>query len=69
VQTLGNLVEDIGFKVVQAWVGRFGYDRFAAVWAARLCSGEIGYRFIRGLAHLLKPAFEVRIVAQIRDRA
>jgi SAM-dependent methyltransferase len=68
VQTLGNLVEDIGFKVVQAWVGRFGYDRFAAVWAARLCLGEIGYRFIRGLAHLLKPAFEVRIVASIGDR-
>ena len=65
VQTLGNLVEDVGFKVVAAHVGRFGYDRFAAVWACRLGLGELGYRFIRGLIHLLRPAFEVRIVAQM----
>lgn len=69
VQTLGNLVEDIGFKVTEASVGRFGYDRFAAVWAARLGLGELGYRFIRGVIHLLKPAFEVRIIARIRDGA
>ena len=63
VQTLGNLVEDIGFKVTEANVGRFGYDRFAAVWSARLGLGELGYRFIRGVIHLLRPAFEVRIIA------
>jgi len=63
VQTLGNLIEDIGFKVIEANVGRFGYDRIAAVWSAQLRLGEIGYRFIRGLIHLLKPAFEVRIIA------
>lgn len=66
VQTLGNLVEDVGFKVIEARVGRFGYDRFAAIWSARLCLGEPGYRFIRGVIHLLKPAFEVRIVARVR---
>ena len=36
VQTLGNLVESSGFKVAKGIIGRFGYDRFAAVWAARL---------------------------------
>lgn len=64
VQTLGNLVEDMGFSVVEAKVGRFGYDRFAAVWACKLGLGEPGYRFIRGLTHVLKPAFEVRIIAK-----
>jgi len=65
VQTLGNLVEDVGFKVIEARVGRFGYDRFAAVWSARLGLGELGYRFIREVIHLLRPAFEVRIIASI----
>lgn len=66
VQTLGNLVEDMGLTVVEAKVGRFGYDRFATVWAVRLSLGEIGFRFIRGIAHLARPAFEVRMVAQNR---
>ena len=66
VQTLGNLVKDTGFSVMQAKVGRFGYDRFAAVWAVRLGLGEFGFRFIRGAVHLIRPAFEVRIVASRR---
>ncbi|MEO6034566.1 MAG: class I SAM-dependent methyltransferase [Verrucomicrobiota bacterium] len=63
VQTLGNLVEAMGFKVVECGVGRFGYDRFAAHWATRLKAGETGFRVIRQTIHLLKPAFEVRMVA------
>ncbi len=63
VQTLGNLVEQVGFKVFTGKIGRFGYDRFAANWAARLSLGEAGFRFIRAASHLVKPAFEVRIVA------
>ena len=63
VQTLGNLVEECGYKVAEGEVARFGYDRFAAVWAARLKVGEFGFRFIRGLVHLIKPAFEVRLIA------
>jgi SAM-dependent methyltransferase len=66
VQTLGNLVEDMAFSVVEAKVARFGYDRFAAVWAVRLGCGELGYRFIRAAVHLAKPASEVRMVAQNR---
>jgi hypothetical protein len=64
VQTLGNLVEDTGFNVMEGKLGRFGYDRFAAVWAARLRLGEFGFRFLRKAIHLVKPGFEVQIVAE-----
>ena len=63
VQTLGNLVREAGFQVQDAGVGRFGYDRFAAVWAGRLRLGEGGFRWIRLAAHLVFPAYEVRLVA------
>lgn len=63
VQTLGNLVEQCGYKVLEANVAPFGYDRFAAVWADRAKLGPVGFRLIRSSAHLWKPAFEVRVVA------
>jgi SAM-dependent methyltransferase len=62
-QTLGNLVEETGFKVAEAGVGEFGYSRFAAVWAARLRLGERGFLALRRALHLLKPASEVRVIA------
>lgn len=61
-QTLGNLVQQCGYKVAEAHVAPFGYDRFAAVWSHRLSLGSFGFRFVRSVAHLAKPAFEVRIV-------
>ena len=64
VQTMGNLVSDIGFTIVQGKVREFGYDRFAAVWAVRLGLGQTGYRFIRKAIHLIKPASEVYIMAK-----
>ena len=63
VQTLGNLVSECGFKIGSAGLGRFGYDRFAATWSSRLGTGEIGFRLIRMLVHVVKPASEVRVVA------
>ena len=63
VQTLGNLAEESGFRVCEAVTGLFGYDRFAAVWADKLHLGERGFRALRRLLLLLKPAREVRIVA------
>ena len=63
VQTLGNLVEECGFKVVEGKIGRFGYDRFAAAWVTKFHLGEFGFYCVRNLIHILKPAFEVRIVA------
>lgn len=63
VQTLGNLVEQMGLKVEEAGVGRFGYDRFAAVRAIKLHLGEAGYRLVRAMVHVVAPMLEVRVVA------
>jgi SAM-dependent methyltransferase len=62
-QTLGNLVQEAGFTIETAGVGRFGYDRFAAVWACRLRLGEPGFRLIRWIGHAVFPAREVQVVA------
>ena len=64
VQTLGNLVAAAGFEVAEARVERFGYDRFAAVWATRLRLGDPGFNLLRAMLHAVKPAFEVRLVAR-----
>jgi len=63
VQTLGNLVQESGFQISEAGIGEFGYSRFSAVWAAKLRLGQTGFRWLRRLLHLLRPAFEVRIIA------
>ncbi len=65
-QSLGNLVHDCGFSVDSAGLGEFGYDRIAAVWACRLRLGELGFRLLRRLALMVRPAREVRIVATNR---
>jgi SAM-dependent methyltransferase len=62
-QTLGNLARELGFEVAEAGTGEFGYSRFAAVWAAKLRLGETGFRCLRRLLHIVKPAREVRIIA------
>lgn len=62
-QTLGNLVAECGFKLGEAGVGQFGYDRAASVWAVKLKLGEGGFRLLRSLAHTILPAAEVRVVA------
>jgi hypothetical protein len=64
VQTLGNLLEELGFTVADARVGQFGYDRFSAVWAARFNTGRLGYRTLRQLLHTIRPALEVQVVAE-----
>ncbi len=62
-QSLGNLVRELGFDVAEAGTGEFGYSRFAAVWAAKLGLGENGFRCLRRLLHIIKPACEIRIIA------
>jgi SAM-dependent methyltransferase len=64
VQTLGNLVTQCGFRVIRGDIRRFGYDRFAGVWANRFHMGEKGYRMIQRMVHLLRPMFEVAVVAE-----
>jgi hypothetical protein len=63
VQTLGNLVQEAGFQVSQAGIGEFGYERFSAAWAAKLRLRQTGFRCLRQFLHLLRPAFEVRLIA------
>ena len=53
----------LGFDVAEAGTGEFGYSRFAAVWASKLHLGETGFRCLRRLLHIVKPAREVRIIA------
>jgi SAM-dependent methyltransferase len=62
-QTLGNLVTECGYRIEQAGIGRFGYDRFAAKLAVKFGAGEGSFCLFRRAAHLLRPASEVRIVA------
>ena len=63
VQTLGNLVSEVGFEIRSGEIGEFGYDRFSATKAVKLKLGETGFRAIRRLGHLVRPAKEVRVVA------
>jgi SAM-dependent methyltransferase len=63
VQTLANLVQDSGFRVQSAGLGRFGQERFAAVLAMRLKLGERGFRIIQLLANRFKREYEVRVRA------
>lgn len=65
VQTLAALVTECGWRVESAGVGEFGYDRWAAVQALKFKLGEGGFRFIRRLAHLIRPGREVRLVAKL----
>ena len=64
VQTLAALATQCGWKIESAGIGEFGYDRWAAVQALRFKLGEGGFRFVRRLAHFLKPGREVRVVAK-----
>ncbi|WP_319409903.1 methyltransferase domain-containing protein [uncultured Desulfosarcina sp.] len=63
VQTLGNLVTDLGFKIKQAGLGRYGYDRALSVLALRLGMGAFGFRLMKKIALTIIPLLEVRIVA------
>jgi SAM-dependent methyltransferase len=64
VQTLGNLIQAVGFQVQSARLGRFGQERFAAVLAVRLGLGELGFRALQRLANAIKHEFEVRVIAR-----
>jgi SAM-dependent methyltransferase len=64
-QSLGNLVEDCGYRVSQAGTAVYGYDRFAAVWANRLRVGETGFRFLRRALQTLRPLRECYVVATL----
>ncbi len=61
VQTLSSLVESTNLRVNEARIGPFGYETFAAV-HSRL--GEGGYHALIGILRIIRPVYEIRIVAQ-----
>ncbi len=63
LQTLGNLLGECDFEVKTLKIQRFRYDRAAAVMADKLKLGEKSYRFIRFVALLLNPEFEMTAIA------
>lgn len=66
VQTLGNLVAVAGFQVGSTWLANEGYDRFSAVWALKLRLGQRGFLMLRQLFLLLKPVYEIGLLASPR---
>lgn len=66
-QSLGNLVQVLGWRVETIGVRRYGYDRFAARWAVRLGLGETGFRALRASLIALRPLREVELVAVPAD--
>jgi SAM-dependent methyltransferase len=64
VQTLGNLVVEMGFQIMESGTGRYGYDRFFSVLAERLKIGKFGFKCLKKMALLIKPLLEVRIIAR-----
>lgn len=67
VQTLGNLVHDVGFRIHLSAIGRYGYDRFISVWAMRLGIGAAGFKLLKKCALATIPLLEVRVVAVKSD--
>lgn len=63
-QSLGNLVEDVGFTAQEVSVQRYGYDRIAAVWSARVGAGHWGFHALRATLRRLRPLLEVRLIAR-----
>jgi SAM-dependent methyltransferase len=63
-QNLGNLVTVSGYQMESLRVRRYGYDRFAAHWAARLRMGAGGFRILRACLIRLRPLFEVELICR-----
>jgi SAM-dependent methyltransferase len=62
-QTLGNLVDRAGFKIIEIKVKWRGYDRFAAELARKLKLGEFGFRILLKLAQAIRTDKEIILVA------
>lgn len=63
-QNLGNLMAVLGWRIERLGVRRYGYDRFAANVAARCRMGERGFRVLRAGMAILRPFWEVELVAR-----
>ena len=62
-QSMGNLLLECGFSVEAMGVNRYGYDRFAAVQAARF-GGRTMFRALQSVGRMLRPIYEISAVAR-----
>lgn len=63
-QNLGNLVTVLNYKIESLSVRRYGYDRFAANTAAKLQTGQLGFKAIRTVLICLRPLWEVELICR-----
>lgn len=63
-QNLGNLATVLGWRIEQIRARTYGYDRFAANFAARFRLGEAGFRLLRRLLVTLRPLREIELIAR-----
>lgn len=63
-QTISNLVTFSGFRVISVSKNRFGYDFISSRITKRLWLGEKTYRIIRVLLNLIRPVYEIEVVAK-----
>ncbi len=68
-QTLGNLIECSGFRVVESGCHSTGYERFASVQISRLGLGEMSYRMALAALRLVYRPEEICLVAKKDGRA
>jgi SAM-dependent methyltransferase len=62
-QTLANLTRVCGFEPALVRTRRYGYDRFAANWAARTRTGQTGFKLLRFMLLAVKPLLEIELIA------
>jgi len=62
-RSIGNLVQTSGYKVLDVQTLPFRFDRFAAIWAARLNIGEVGFRCLRRALLLIGSEDEIQLIA------
>ena len=62
-QNIGNLVSILGYEIEAVQMRKYGYDRFAANLAARLHAGENAFKMVHWWMILLRPLWEVEMIA------
>lgn len=63
IQTISNLVSLSGFKIISISKKRFGYDFIASRSAKKLGLGELFYKLFRSFFNIIRPVYEIEVVA------
>jgi SAM-dependent methyltransferase len=64
VQSLGAIVEEAGFRITDTEIFRTGYDRYAAMLITRFRLPKRCYSLVRWFLRVLRPDFEILVVAK-----